>query len=225
MKKNDTSQPEVNKADSSTREGLSNNEQSALDASLIENRVMKDGTWELLLGFWIILATITMYSAVNHLSYEATLRTSFDFIVLFTYFFPYYIQKRNLRKEFPNVEKKTIINTLDAAPLVYAVVPWFLSLVMVYLQLDKLSIVLPQPVVYIVSMLLVTGLFSGILFNWYHRVRTLRTLIWALLTLAIVVLLGFDVINLSNFYMFYMPLGIVIFLTGLFTKIGKKASV
>lgn len=225
MKTNDTTQPAVKMADPASPKGITQKEQNVLDVSVIQNRIMKSGAYEVLFGFWIILATLGMFGVVNHIAFLSTSLRYLHWIVIFTYLLSYYYQYYSLRKGFPDVKKKTIEYSLNTSLFYIAILPWLICIAMVLIQLDKLDFVIPRYIGLVISMMLATGFFSGVFLVWFSRYTIWRILVWAVLTFAVLVLLGFEIINLSNFYLFYLPLGTIILLAGLIVILRRKASV
>lgn len=222
MEKSRSTQPVENNGDLVSTSRISNIEQETLNNARISARDINNGSREVFVGFFIVLATAAMCGAVYRIPYLLIIRQSFSWIILIPFIIVHQMQRRQFRKEFPELSKQTVINGLDHAPLIFVIIPCLLSIMLIYFQLDKLGIVIPPATEKIVVMMIASGFFSGIGWFFFATYKNWRWLIWGTLSLVMVLLLGFDVVNLNNFPLFFLPMGVIILFTGLFVNLTQS---
>jgi len=193
----------------------------ALEEANLDRLIFRNGWGEMVSGFFIILATLGMCGIVYNIPYLKWIRGSFYWICMAIYLVGILLARRSLKRKHPEISTRKIGQYSDskAAPALFLVLPLILTIGLAAFQLGEWGIAIPSALVKILVMLFCFGLFSGFSLMIYSKEKLWRWLVWGFLALAIMGMMGFSVITLSNFALFTLPFGLLMFLSGVVVNV------
>jgi|GEM_PF-6115003 len=173
----------------------------------------RNGFIELLLGIGIIFCTLSLcYKALGNP------RLGFIFNNFWLLFLIYFLilayNRKLICKKCPEARSIDVKRGIEASPFLVTIAPFFLTAVLIGWRMKESGIQIPASLYKIMAMMFAFGCASAITLYVYMLSRYLSWLIWGLITLAYLILYSFELINISNYYFFTLPLGIVILISG-----------
>ena len=177
----------------------------------------RNGFLEIYLGIGILYGTFSLcYKAIGN---SRTGQSSSYLLFLIIYFLLFAYQRKLIRKKCPEARAIDINQGLDSSPFIVTIGSLFLTGVLIWWKMVESGIQIPASLYKIMAMMFAFGCASAITLYVYALSRYWPWMVWGMVTLIYLILLAFNVINLNNYYIFTLPLGIVILLSGLLANL------
>jgi len=173
----------------------------------------RNGFMELLLGIGIIFATLNLcYKALGNPRLGIVFNNFW--LMLLIYFLLLAYNRKLICKKCPEARSIDVKRGVESSPFLVTIAPFFLTGVMIWWRMTESGIQIPASLYKIMAMMFAFGCASAITLYVYTLSKYVSWLIWGLITLAYLILYSFELINISNYFFFTLPLGIVILLSG-----------
>lgn len=181
----------------------------------------ENGFWEFFLGLGILFSSIALGGTFSSPALKGFIR-AFYWIFYFIMMCLIMVQINRLRKKFPELSKQELQKGLNLySSQVIVVVLFMVTMILTAWKTIMMGAIMPSEAKKIALMMLCLGAAASFSLAVFYQLQMWKWALWGFITLAYVLLIAFSVITLSNFYLFTLPLGVLICLSGIKASLRK----
>jgi hypothetical protein len=178
----------------------------------------RNGFMELLLGIGIVFSTLNLCYRTFGSARLGIIFNNF-WLLFFIYFALLAYNRKLICKKIPEARAIDVKRGVESSPFLVTIAPFFLTAVLIWWRMTESGIQIPASLYKIMAMMFAFGCASAITLYVYTLSKNLSWLFWGLITLAYLILYSFEFINIGNYYIFTLPLGIVILISGVLANL------
>lgn len=178
----------------------------------------RNGFMELLLGIGIVFSTLNLCYRTFGSARLGIIFNNF-WLLFFIYFALLAYNRKLICKKIPEARAIDVKRGVESSPFLVTIAPFFLTAVLIWWRMTESGIQIPASLYKIMAMMFAFGCASAITLYVYALSRYWPWMVWGMVTLIYLILLAFNVINLNNYYIFTLPLGIVILISGVMANL------